>query len=418
MMMLAAVAGCGAPAPPDGTGGGTLPEGQCGRGMVVVQSDYQSTNVSLTDAGGEVVSSSFISSGSADPGLSAALSGDVAAPTARVVGDEVVLIDRYPASVVTWVDLETAEVVGQLDVGTGFSSNPQDVLGVSDGVALISRYETNPTPGEEPFDEGGDVLVVDPRGPAITGRIDLATGVVDVPQALPRPSRMVGVEGGVVVLLEAISEDFATFADSRLALVDPAAGAIVDVLVLDGLAGCWGATVEPPLDGHAGPTAGRVAIACNGGFTAEGTANVARAGVAVVEVAGGALAEVARWSAVDVAGRSMGAGIAFADASRLLAVGMGDEFAGVEDVLVAIDLEGGEVDTLLRSDDRAFTIGEVRCMGQVRPTGDATGCGTCWVADAERGVVHRVTVSSAPSVEGAVTVDEAIGLPPRYLGGL
>ena len=237
MSLMVVAAGCGAPAPPPGTGGGNLPEGQCGRGLVVVQSDYQSTNVSLLARDGTVASSSFISSGSADPGLSAALSGDVAAPTARVTGDQVVLLDRFPASVVTWVDRETAEVSGQLDVRTGFSSNPQDVLEVG-GATLISRYETNPAPGKEPFDAGGDLLIVDPAGPTITGRIDLSDGVSNAPEALPRPSRMVGVEDGVVVLLEAISEDFSSFADSRLALVDPTAEAIVDVLVLDGLAGC------------------------------------------------------------------------------------------------------------------------------------------------------------------------------------
>ena len=416
MSLMVVAAGCGAPAPPPGTGGGNLTEGQCGRGLVVVQSDYQSTNVSLLARDGAVASSSFISSGSADPGLSAALSGDVAAPTARVTGDQVVLLDRFPASVVTWVDRETAEVSGQLDVRTGFSSNPQDVLEVG-GATLISRYETNPAPGKEPFDAGGDLLIVDPAGPTITGRIDLSDGVSNAPEALPRPSRMVGVEDGVVVLLEAISEDFSSFADSRLALVDPTAEAIVDVLVLDGLAGCWGAVAEPPLDEDGGVTEGRVAVTCNGGFTADGNANVARAGVAVVSVQDGVLVEQVRIAASDIVGRSLGAGVAFADRSRLLVVGMGDEVSGEADALVALGLDGS-AEVLLTSDELAFTLGEIRCLGRLRLDGDDAGCGTCWVADAERGVVHRLAVGAGLSLEGAIAVDDAIGLPPRYLGGL
>ena len=407
--------GCGAPAPPPGTGGEALELGQCGRGMVVVQSDYQSTNVSLMDRTGEVVSSSFLSSGSADPGLSAALSGDVAVPTARVVGDEVVLIDRYPASVVTWVAIETAEVVGQLDVRTGFSSNPQDYLAIGDGRALLSRYETNPSPGEEAFDAGGDLLIVDPRQPAIVGRIDMASGVADVPEAEPRPSRMVPVGDRVVVLLEAISADFSSFADSRVALVDPTEEAIEDVMVLDGLAGCWGMTVEPALDAEGSVTEPRVAITCNGGFTAEGTANVARAGVALVQVVEGALVEQARFMASSIADRSMGAGVAFADTSRLLVVGMGDEVAVEPDVLVALDLDDGAAETVFATDE-PFSMGEVRCGGRVQASGDAAGCGTCWVADAERGTVRRI--DGGTSVGSEVVVDEVVGLPPRYLGGL
>src|SRR5262245_48452094 len=92
------VCGCGAPAPPDATGGVSVPVGRCGRGLVSVQSDYQSTNVSLLATDGVMLSSSFISSASASAALSAPLSGDVVAPTSASLGSELVLVDRYPAA--------------------------------------------------------------------------------------------------------------------------------------------------------------------------------------------------------------------------------------------------------------------------------------------------------------------------------
>ena len=170
--LAVATMGCNAPLPPGSTGGIDTELGACGRGLVVVQSDYQSTNASLLGLGGQVLSSSFISSATESAELAAPLSGDVVVPTTPAFGAEIVLIDRYPASVLTWVRVEDATVRGQLNVGTGFASNPQDYLLVGDDKAYLSRNERNSQPGAEPFDLGSDLLVIDPGALAITRRID------------------------------------------------------------------------------------------------------------------------------------------------------------------------------------------------------------------------------------------------------
>src|SRR5690348_9669579 len=90
------------------------PDGRsCGHGLAIVQTDYVSTNVALFDLDGDLKSASFIHSGSSQGELNAALSGDVVFPSAG--GDnELVLIDRYPASVISFVDTRSAKVRGQL----------------------------------------------------------------------------------------------------------------------------------------------------------------------------------------------------------------------------------------------------------------------------------------------------------------
>src|SRR5262249_16761171 len=131
--------------------------------------------ISLLSPMGAILSEIFISSGSTSTGLSTPLSGDVVLPFEAPSSGRVVLLDRYPNSVLTWVDAATAMVEGQLSVRTAFASNPQDYLELSAHRAYVSRFETNSKAGAEPNDGGGDLLIVDPQNFSITGRIDLAT---------------------------------------------------------------------------------------------------------------------------------------------------------------------------------------------------------------------------------------------------
>ena len=141
--------GCGASAPPGNTGGTTVPPGECGRGIVVVSSDYASTNVSFVGLDGGVLSPSVVSSATTTTGLSSPFSGDVVLPTMPAFGDRIVLIDRYPASVLTWVDVVSGAVASQLAVATGFVANPQDYLEASSSRAYVTRYESNPLAGRQ-----------------------------------------------------------------------------------------------------------------------------------------------------------------------------------------------------------------------------------------------------------------------------
>ena len=385
--------GCGADAPVS-TGGVSVPMGPCGRGLVAVESDYQSTNVSLLATDGAVLSSSFISS-SGEGALSAPLSGDVVAPTSPLLGNEVVLVDRYPAAVLTFVNLADAVVRAQLNVSTGFSSNPQDYLELATDRAYVSRYDANPSPDRQPFDRGSDLLRIDPRAPAIVERIDLTSAMSDAPGFLPRPSRMLASGERLYVLLAAYDARFTDSAASRLAVIEN--DAITGVAVLDGLHGCNALASRGSL----------VAVGCSGKFDGS-TSTLEEAGVALLDI--DTLTETARFAAGDLVGQPLGFSLDFAGDDKLLLTAFGSLSPETPDVAFELDTATGAAKRLVEAP--AFALGEVRCMSVVSDAEPATGCAWCYIADAALGVLHRVTPEAIDTVEP----DTAIGLPPRYLG--
>ncbi|WP_129579054.1 MULTISPECIES: hypothetical protein [Sorangium] len=408
-----ALIGCNAPEPPPSTGGTDVVAGPCGRGAVVVSSDYQSTNVSLVSWDGAVLSASIVSSGSSSPGLASPLSGDVVVPTTPVRGDRLALLDRS-ASVLTWIDVRSGEPAGQLTLATAFRANPQDYVEVSPGKAYVTRHEPNLDPDAAPIDGGSDVLVVDPGARAIVGRIDLAPALAgEDPGFYPRPGRAVLVGDSLYVLLTATSLDFVASAESRLVEIDARSDAIREVTVLEGLHGCGG------LAASAGGS--RLAVVCPGTFGGDATSNAGEAGLVVLARRDGRLVEEARWTAAELGAGTPGFSVAFASEDRLLFSTLGRDAlsAGgpVDDTLTSVELAGsaperGDPEVLLRSKELPFSLGEVRC---------AEACGRCLAADAETdgGVVHRFDVGADGSAlvhAGAFHVDPRVGLPPRYLG--
>lgn len=403
--MVVATTACDAPAPPPSTGGTTIPAGPCGRGLVVVSSDYQSTNVSLFDWAGAELSSSVVSSGSSAPGLSTALTGDVVAPTALQTGARFTLLDRFPASVLTWVDVESGEVSQQLSVQTGFSANPQDYLEIFADKAYVSRYEPNPSPGEAPYDEGSDILIVDPLAPAITGRIDLDFAVEGLgADHAPRPSRMLLAGDRAYVLLSPYSLDFVESGDATVAAIDTATDAVVASLRLTGLRGCRGLALSP--------SGGSLAVGCSGSFEGTSSPSLDDAGVVVVDlVPAGEPSMVER---LRVPGERFGApptfSLDFAAEEGLLVATFG-ELAGdgatlAEDRLWHVALASEALAPLDAASP--FAMGEVRC---------GVACGRCFVANADRGGIVAVDLTATPAVAGASPVAPELGLPPRYLGG-
>ena len=396
----AVLSGCGVPPPPPGTGGGDFSRGRCGRGLVVVESDYQSTNVALVGPGGDVLSSSFVSSASADPGLVAALSGDVVAPTAEANGDDVVLLDRYPASVLSWVDLRTAAVRGQLDVSTGFAANPQDYLALSPTKAYVSRYERNPAPGSQAFDGGSDLLVVDPSVPAIMGRIALDSALPQNSSYLPRPSRMLAVGGRVHVLAPSYGLDFADSLPSRVVTIDAASDAIEAVTVLDGAHGCGALALAP--DGT------RLAIACSGDFGGDSVPAIEGSMLVLLDVSGPSPVEIDRLAATDLLGQPLGTGLDFAGEERLVVTTLGQYGVPGEpdrdDALVEVDLVSRAARQLHAAP--AFSLGDVRCV---------LPCGACFAAEGNALGRHPLGPEGLGTPEN-VPLDPAIALPPRWLG--
>src|SRR5262249_8680659 len=147
----------------------------------------------------------------------------------------VVLIDRYATNVLTWMKVETAEVIAQLPIGQGFESNPHDYLEVDDHRAFVSRYGTNPNPGKEAFDEGGDLLIVDTTRPSIKGRVAIPE---DDPNLQPCPSGLTQVGNTVVASLGRWATDFSTVGEGRFVGVSPETNSVVWTVNIDGLYSC------------------------------------------------------------------------------------------------------------------------------------------------------------------------------------
>jgi hypothetical protein len=381
-LMGAVLLGCNVPEPPGSTGGAGP------HGIVVVESDYQSTNVSAVSADGGVLSESILSSGSAAPGISAALSGDVVVPSGADPSGHIVLVDSKNA-VITAVDPVSASVQSQISVATGFDAYPHDYREVSPGKAYVSRYATNTKPGSAPFDQGGDLLVIDTHARAITGRIDLASD--DDAPMLPRPDRMLVVGDEVWVSLQRLSADYQTGKNARIAGVSAATDQIAWKLDLPGVANCGGPVLAP---------SGRLAaIACHGVYT---DPDPSRSAVILIDPAPRPPVVTRR---IDVGGAVWPSIVFVTDTLMLCSIPGSLAAPARADRAFTLDIASGTVTSLFDAQG-AFVLGDVVCAQ-----------GRCYMADAALGVVHAFRIEGAGlSADSDLLPDPSIGLPPRGLG--
>jgi hypothetical protein len=391
-----------------GEGGAAGPLTECGRGLVVVTSDFNSTNLALTDLAGEPKVGSFLSSGSSKPGLTLAISGDVEVPGDVPPSGQVVVIDRYGSNVLTFADPQSGAVRGQLRVATGFESNPQDYVEVDERLAFVSRYETNSTPGLEPNDEGGDVLVIDTVAPAIESRIAMpAEGAF-----LPRASGMTRLGDTVWVTLQRLTADFGSTGDGELVAIDVPSRAVRTTLKLPGLKNCGRVTRSP--------RSVRAVVACSGSYDAAGGRYITEESDLVeLDLTGPSPKELRRLGLAAKEGAPLGGQVAFASDDVLLVKSLGALDGARKDRLVQVDLSRDAApELLLEAANGGSAFGDVRC----------TCSATCMLADASRGVLDRWRVT--PAVDGTegtgavrferlpeVKVDTTVGLPPRLIGG-
>jgi hypothetical protein len=179
-------------------------------------------------------------------GLSATLSGDVTLPSQPQRGNDLWLIDRGNAAL-TVLDPATCAVRRQMSVGTGFRSNPHDVVVVSDAKAYVPRYERNAATPANPNATGDDLLIVNPVSGAVLGHIDLSAYAVPAAGATirARPDRAVIAAGKVFVTLGNADAQLAVTTEARLVIVDPASDAVTGTLALTGLTDCSAMDVLP-----------------------------------------------------------------------------------------------------------------------------------------------------------------------------
>lgn len=375
---------CNAPEPPASTGGTSEPAGACGRGVTAVHSDHISSNVSLLAVDGRVLSPSFLSSATGGGTLSTPIGGDVALPTAAVGGDEIVLIDRYPASVLTWVNVRTAAVRAQLEIGE--RTNPHDYVALSEHEAYVPRFEEN------------DFLIVDPSVPAIIGEIELSDALAgEDPKFSANPGRAARIGDFVYVVLEGYAPGFVNgSAASRVVRVDPATRSVSDVLVLDAAHSCSALAIAPDER--------ELAVACSGVWNGGPEPDPAFSSVVRVGIEGG-LAELGRFGALELGGAPFGQALDYAAQQTLVATRLGRE-DGRPDTLVEIDVASGAARELVSS--APFSLGDVRC---------AAACGACFASDADRHLLYRFEVASGglePPLP--LVADTVIGLPPTWIG--
>lgn len=398
---LALACACDVQSPHDSTGGVALYDASsgCSRALVITLSDYISTNVALSSLDGTTLSGSFVSTSASTPGLAFALSGDVVVPSDAPTSKRVVLLDRFGTNVITWLDPASAKVLSQLPVGTGFEANAQDYLEIDPSLAFVSRFGSNPQPGRQAFDAGGDLLIIDTKVPAIVD--SLALPEAD-PALSPSPGAMTRVGHHVVVALGRISANFSQVGAARYVGIDPSTRHIDWMLELPGLKGCGKLNLAP---------SGRVgAVACSGQYDATTFSYPPEnSDVVLLDLTASPPTEIRRLGLGKTLGAALQPHVVFASEQMLLTTTYGTGAVGDALVSVAIDTA---VATPVLNTAHSYALGSVACLPNCNDL--------CFLADAERNVLHRFRVTQATTLEklDAVPVETEIGLPPRQIGAI
>ncbi|HEY3500454.1 MAG TPA: hypothetical protein VGK73_37435 [Polyangiaceae bacterium] len=378
----------------------------CPAAALVVMSDYLATQVGLARLDGETLCESLASSARTEAsGVALALSGDVVVPSSRPPSGRAVLVDRYGTNVVSWVNPETAVFEGQLALGTGFESNLQDYVELEDGRAFVSRWGENAFSGEEPFDGGGDVLVIDSRNPRILGRVALER--TDFP---PRPSGMTRVGSQIWVTLQRASLDVRSMGDGEIAGIDTDSESVAFSLVLPGLKNCGPVALSP--------SGARAAIACTGFIDPTGAAqNLDESALVLLDASEAPPREVERFTASELAGEPLQNELEFASEELVLLKTQTAVGSNSNNRLLAFALANGTAEVLAEAAPKADGLGGGVSFGGILCT---PGCDdTCLLADGDRQSLLRwaITPGGLEPLE-ALPVGRDVGLPPRDLASL
>ncbi|HEX3765174.1 MAG TPA: hypothetical protein VHW23_41040 [Kofleriaceae bacterium] len=367
-------------------------------GLVVVNSDFMSTSISLLDGStGQVTKGDCIDSGTRPPGSTPALSSDVVVPSAPQPGNPVLLIDRKNAAL-TWLDPATCMPTHQLDVSTGFAANPHDVIGLSTTKAYVMRYDPSPNDAGA----GDDILIIDPSVPAITGRIDLSSFVVPVSGAVmkARPDHARLINGNVFVSLNELSDDFFSgVGHGRVIEIDPATDQVVATIDIPELADC----VEMSYV-EASQT---LVVVCTGDFTAADP--TLTSGIAYIDVSASPPVEVLHQTAAAFAGRALSSYSGIAQNGALgFAVTPGVFGTTPHDRLWSFNVASGQATPVTDASD-SFVYGTVLVDPDHLRVYLTDG-----FASTPRVQIYDYTSGTAVH-QAAIEADAASGLPPREI---
>jgi hypothetical protein len=383
-----------------------LPQDECGRGFLVVSSDYQSSNVSAIDRQGNWLSPSLASSSLAEAGLVQAFSGDVVLPTERQQGDIAVLIDRYPQSVLSFVDLGSADIRVQLDVSTGFAANPHDALRLNEDRILVTRFDSNLEPGAMPYDNGGDLLLLDVKKRQILSRLDLRSATPKATASqIPHPERLLRAGSRIFVVVSLYSPDYRQTGPSYLVGLDTDTLGLTSSLELTGVAGCAGLSLAP--------NGAELAVVCSGGWGSAAGAQPQASGLVGIDITA---TPTERWKLLATSlspALPFGFSVAHASNERILTVALGYHAdvnrSAQSDRFVSYDVKTKKAEVLYIETGKPFSLGDVSCLSR---------CGRCALANANgrgRLMLFQETYAGLSAL-GELASDEHLGLPPRWLG--
>jgi hypothetical protein len=372
-------------------------------GLVVAATDeVQAANIGIVDSSGFVRSSSVISTASTKADFSTALGGDLAFPSTVTDSTDLVILDRYPGSVITWLDVSTPKptVRAQLSVATGFAANLHDYIPYSADKVFVTRFDSNSSPGQEPFDSGGDLLVIDlidPKTPQIVRRVDIASALPAGNQYFAHPDRARLLPDGKIYVVVPYYDVNHHSGASYLAVVDPETERVESYALLKGVSGCSGI--------DAAPDARSLAIACSGSWQGTGRADASTSAIVGVSIA--PLRELWRMG-VGTDRRSFGFTATFADSHHVIATRLGDLGPPIlNDTVELIDIDAGTSATLIESAGQPASLSVGPCATQV---------GLCFLADASRNQIVRLDLNA--SGDYAITKfnwHDPVGLRPRLL---
>jgi hypothetical protein len=320
-------------------------------GIVVVNSIYgDSTSISFLDRDGNLVQDGCFNSGTGATGTTPTLSGDVVLPTQVPPGGPVVLIDRDRGyNTLTWLDPTNCKMLRQLAVGTGFYSNPHDVVTLSASKAYVTRNSENgaATPDPNDFDDGDDLLIIDPTQRKILGRIDLKP--LAPAGVLPCADRALLAEGTVFVSLNAISLDFATYGTGRIVMVDPVTDHVTGFIDLPGAKNCGAMTYLA--------AERKLMVACTGSYS--DVQQTDTSAIVTLDLGVFPPAVVAQVAATSVGGRPFtNATLAALDGIAAFAVTFGDPSNVPPDRLWSLPIDGNLPVKVFDSNE-AFSMGAV-----------------------------------------------------------
>lgn len=379
------------------TGGTDIEPGPFGRGLFVIDTDYQSTNVSLLGLDGAILSLSFTSS------YESGLSWDVSAPTTASTGEDVVLLDRT-FHLVTWVDVRTGDVRAQFHVdGDELAQNPWDYVPVGADKAYVLRYDPVPGKGDH-----GDVIVVHPAAETVTSpvrkRVELASAIAAPKGTRIHPARGVSSGGKVYLTTVAATEDY-EYSNSYLVVIDAETDEVVATKEIAGLRDCNAIALSP--DGE------ELALACSGDLEAYSATSLDGAGV--VRIARGDLSEKARYPAAELGFAVPGFSITYAGPQALAVTLVGNVADGTDDAAIAIDLGTGEPSDLRRAGQ--LQLGAALCPARVDGATADPDPEVCFLTDADDFAVLRFPIEKGTfGAPRKIHLDEGRTRPPRYLG--